>query len=166
MNCSTSPSSSIRGSIVLSGVVTGVTIAHSFVVKLQPALVCHNGGMDDVPSPTLIHRETRTLVLLVMIAVAAFVVTRAVAHANQARRLRDAQAWFARGQDSLGGVDAASAVRQLRRAAALDPSSLPFRLELARALAADAPAEARRVLLDSRAAAPQNADVNLALGRL
>ena len=122
--------------------------------------------MDDVPSPTLIHRETRTLVLLVMIAVAAFVVTRAVAHANQARRLRDAQAWFARGQDSLGGVDAASAVRQLRRAAALDPSSLPFRLELARALAADAPAEARRVLLDSRAAAPQNADVNLALGRL
>ena len=90
--------------------------------------------MDDVPSPTLIHQETRTLVLLVLIAVVAFVGTRSVAHANQSRRQRDAQAWFASGQASLGRGDAASAVHQLRRAAALDPSRLPFRLALAEAL--------------------------------
>ena len=44
---------------------------------------------------------------------------------------------------------------------------MPFRLALADALqGANAPAEARRILLDARAAAPQDPEVNLALGRL
>jgi predicted Zn-dependent protease len=123
--------------------------------------------MDDVPNSSLIHRETRALVLLVLIAVVAFIATRAVAHANQSRRQRDAQAWLSSGQDSLRRGDAAMAARQLRRAASLDPSSGAVRLALAAALrAADVTGEARRILLEARAAAPESADVNLALGRL
>ncbi|MEO8077850.1 MAG: tetratricopeptide repeat protein [Acidobacteriota bacterium] len=116
---------------------------------------------------TLIHRETRALVLLITIAVAAFVLTRAVAHANQERRQRDAQAWFARGTSAWQRGDAELAAQQLRRAAALEPPNLPVRLALAAALtSANAVGEARSVLLEARAGAPENADVSLALGRL
>jgi Tfp pilus assembly protein PilF len=121
--------------------------------------------MNDAPDAALIHRETRTLVVLILIAIAAFVGTREVAHANQARRQRDADAWLSRGQESLSR-DAAGAAQELRCAAVLDPSNTKIRLELGAALTATgASAEARRVLLEARAAAPENADVNLALGR-
>src|SRR5215218_7160027 len=88
-----------------------------------------------VTPSTLIHRETRALALLIVIAVGAFGVTRTVAHANQARRRRDAQAWAARGQASLQRHDAAAAAQQLRRASTLEPDNLEIRLALAAALA-------------------------------
>jgi tetratricopeptide (TPR) repeat protein len=123
--------------------------------------------MERAPQITLIHRETRALVLLVAIAVAAFVMTRAVARANQARRHRDAQAWSSRGEASLRRGDTAAAAQQLRRASALDPSSLEVRLALAEALtSAHAIGDARAVLTEARASAPDNASANLALGRL
>ncbi|MEO7274276.1 MAG: tetratricopeptide repeat protein [Vicinamibacterales bacterium] len=123
--------------------------------------------MAEATDSTLIHRETRALVLLLAIAVAAFVLTRTVAHANDARRQRDAQAWFSRGTAALARGETTLAAQQLRRASLLEPPNLPIRLALATALtAANAVGEARAVLLEARTAAPQNADVNLALGRL
>jgi tetratricopeptide (TPR) repeat protein len=123
--------------------------------------------MDDPPYAGLIHRETRMLMVLILVAVAAFIGTRAVAYANRARRQLDADAWLVRGQQSLRRHDPARAAQELRRAANLDPANVKTRLQLGTALAAAGAAdEARRVLLAARSAAPEDAGVSLALGRL
>jgi tetratricopeptide (TPR) repeat protein len=123
--------------------------------------------MARVNESALIHRETRALILLIAIAIGAFVLTRTVAHANEERRQRDALAWFARGRASLDRGQTAAAIQQLRRASLMEPANLPARLALATALTnAEAVDEARAVLSDAHAIAPDNADVNLARARL
>jgi tetratricopeptide (TPR) repeat protein len=116
---------------------------------------------------TFIHREVRALVLLTLVAVLAFLVTRAVAKANTERRAQDAQVWFERGEQAMKDGRAADAARALRRATVTDPANIRYRLQLASALsAANADPEARQVLLSVRTMTPDSADVNLALGRL
>jgi Tfp pilus assembly protein PilF len=116
---------------------------------------------------TFIHREIRALVLLTLVAVLAFLLTRAVAKANNERRAQDAQVWFERGEQAMNDGRPADAAQALRRATVTDPANTRYRLELARALsAANADPEARQVLLNVRTMTPDNADVNLALGRL
>jgi predicted Zn-dependent protease len=116
---------------------------------------------------TFIHREIRALVLLTLVAVLAFLVTRAVARANTNRRVEDAQVWFERGEQAMKDGRPGDAAQALRKATVTNPADTRYRLELAQALsAAGADPEARQVLLNVRAMTPDNADVNLALGRL
>jgi hypothetical protein len=60
--------------------------------------------------PRLIHREVVQLVLLVLIAIGAFILTRSVAAANRDLNRRDAAAWFADGQRQLSDGHLADAV--------------------------------------------------------
>jgi hypothetical protein len=49
----------------------------------------------------IVRRETAVLVVLTAIAVAAFLLTRMLAHRAEHLAVRDAAAWYARGQDYL-----------------------------------------------------------------
>jgi Tfp pilus assembly protein PilF len=123
--------------------------------------------MQPSPQARLVHRETVTLCLLVLIAIGAFFLTRTIARANEARRIRDARVWSERGRGSLAAGAASTAAQQLRRAVALDPQDIHARLTLASALITQgADDEARLVLRQAQDAAPHHADVSLALGRL
>jgi len=116
---------------------------------------------------TFVHREVQALVLLTVAAVAAFFLTRTVAHANRDRRRADAREWAARGAGALRAGQAAPASAALRRATVLDPANVSYRIQLAEALTAErSDAAARQTLLDVLATDPRNVDVNLALGRL
>ena len=76
------------------------------------------------PSPTwaahAIHREILQLIVLVLIAAAAFIGTRAVAANNRAMNRQDAAEWYARGRQALASGSTADAVSALRRAATKD----------------------------------------------
>jgi tetratricopeptide (TPR) repeat protein len=114
-----------------------------------------------------IHREIPQLCCLIIIAVAAFFLTRAVAASNLDMRMRDAAEWYRKGQEALatGRVDAA--VDALRRAAVRDRARKAYVLGLARALARNNQADAARgALLALRESAPEDPDVNLELARL
>jgi tetratricopeptide (TPR) repeat protein len=114
-----------------------------------------------------VHRETVLLVVLVVIAAAAFVLTRAMARKNHDVRLRDAATWHERALRDLEAGRPELASTALRRAVATDPGSHRYQLELARALAASTQhAQARQVLLRLREQRPEDADVNLELARL
>lgn len=110
-----------------------------------------------------IHRELILLAVLVGVTVAAFFLTREVAHGNGGLRRRQAAAWFAAAHDGSG----APAITALRRAVARDPANPHYRLELADALTVSRQdAEARRVLLALRDEDPENAVTNTQLARL
>ena len=68
------------------------------------------------PELRLIHRETFLLVVLCVIAIVAFFVTRRVAGANRRLQREDAAHWYALGQTRLANDDPAEAVTALRRA--------------------------------------------------
>jgi len=114
-----------------------------------------------------VHREIVLVTLLVAIASAAFVVTRAVAAGNQRLRLADAAAWYARGEDELSSGHLDAAIDALRRATARNPQSRAYQLGLAKALAAGGQQEAaERVLANLRESSPEDPSVNLELARL
>lgn len=124
-------------------------------------------GDDHRGRDRLVHREILQIGALVLIAVAGFFVTRAVAANNRDVTLRDAEAWYEHGQQlmSTGQVD--EAVASLRRAAARNRDDRKYTLALAKALAASGDTEAARAaLLTLREASPEDAEVNLALARL
>jgi tetratricopeptide (TPR) repeat protein len=114
-----------------------------------------------------VHREFVVLVLLAAVVVVGFLLTRAAAHANHERRLRDGRAWFATAERELAAGRSESAIAALRRAAAIDRDNRQYRLSLAKALVtARQDAAARQVLIGMREFSPEDPEVNLQLARL
>jgi tetratricopeptide (TPR) repeat protein len=117
--------------------------------------------------PRLIHREVVQLILLVLIAIGAFILTRSVAAASRDLNRRDAAAWFVDGERQLGEGRLADAVASLRRATVKDRSDQRYVLALARTLARQHDdAGARTLLLELREGAPEDPQINRELARL
>src|ERR1700709_1344016 len=68
----------------------------------------------------LVHREIFQLLALIALAVAAFLVTRAIAGSNREMTRRDAAEWFRRGQQARQMGHIAEAIDDLRRATVRD----------------------------------------------
>jgi Tfp pilus assembly protein PilF len=114
-----------------------------------------------------IHREILQVCVLMLVAVAAFFVTRAVAANNRDMGLRDAGEWYRRGQRQLQEGRVAAAIEAFRHATVRDRTNKNYVLALARALAGDHEDDAARgVLLTLRESAPEDAEINLELARL
>lgn len=115
----------------------------------------------------LVHREFLQLGILIVIAIAAFFLTRAVAASNRDMSLQDAAEWYRRGQQALDAGRVDDAVEAFRRATARSRTDKNYLLALARALTLDHDdEEARSVLLTLRESAPEDAEINLELARL
>lgn len=115
----------------------------------------------------LVQREIPRLSLLIVLAIGAFFLTRAVALSNREMNRRDAAVWFDRGQEQLRAQDVSGAAESFRRATIRDRNNTKYVTELARALATGGrQPEARRVLLALRETEPDNAALNLQLARL
>jgi Flp pilus assembly protein TadD len=129
-------------------------------------------GADRAPDPdeqvaAFIHREIYQLVLLAIVAIAAFVLTRAVAASNRGMSLRDAAEWYRRGESANATGDLDAAVDAFRRATVKNRNNKPYELALAGALMRKHDDDgARSVLLALRETAPEDPDVNLELARL
>jgi tetratricopeptide (TPR) repeat protein len=123
---------------------------------------------EEPASPTdLVHREIVQLAVLIAVAAAAFLLTRAVAASNRQTNLRDAADWYATGQARLGAGDPDSAIAAFRRATVKNPEERQYVLALAQAQAGRRLYDdARRVLLSLREASPEDAEINLQLARL
>jgi tetratricopeptide (TPR) repeat protein len=116
---------------------------------------------------TLVHRETIQLAALIVVAVAAFVLTQAVAANNRDLSVRNAAEWYRRGQQSVmsGRID--DAIDAFRRATVRNRTNRTYVLALARTLTLKGDYDsARRILLTLRESAPEDAELNLDLGRL
>ena len=121
----------------------------------------------DVQRSALIHREMLQLGVLILVAVAAFFVTRAVAASNRDMSLRDAAEWYRRGQQQIDAGAFDDAVDSFRRATVRNRTDKRYVLALARALALKHDDEAARsALLTLRESAPEDAEINLELARL
>ena len=115
----------------------------------------------------LVHRETFQLFALIGIAVAAFLVTRAIAMSNREMTVRDAAEWFRRGQVAMQSGDVDAAIDALRRATVRDRDDKRYILALAQALVLKKDHDgARSVLMTLREAEPEDREVNLQLARL
>jgi tetratricopeptide (TPR) repeat protein len=115
----------------------------------------------------LIHREIFQLSALIVIAVAAFILTRAVAASNRDMSLRDAAEWFRRGQQAIQAGQIDEAIESLRRATIRNRDDKQYVLALAQALALKHDdAGARSVLLTLRESQPEDRDINLRLAEL
>ena len=115
----------------------------------------------------LVHRELVLLVVLVCVAAAGFLLTRAVAAGNDRMRRQDAAAWYDAARRDLGEGRSADAITALRRAAAKDPTNTRYQVALAAALASSHQDEAaRQVLVGLREIAREDAEVNTELARL
>ncbi len=114
-----------------------------------------------------LHQETVKLIVLVIVAVAGFFVTRALARNNRAVNLADAAEWDQRGQAALAAHLPFEAVDAFRHAVTKDRSNRHYARALAGALADTNQHEAaRRVLLTLRESAPEDPEVNLLLAHL
>ena len=115
----------------------------------------HCQACDRRTESTFLHREMVVLVILCVLVVVGFLLTRAAARANRALRLRDAAAWYDAGEHQLGGGETESAIKALRRATAFNRDNRTYRLALAGALAAGLQDDAaRQVLLGVRESTP------------
>jgi Flp pilus assembly protein TadD len=116
---------------------------------------------------TVVHREILQTVALILVAVAGFVVTRAVAASSRTATLRDAEAWFDRGRAEMARGQLDDAIASLRRAALRSRSDRRYVLSLAHALALQNETDqARAALLALRESAPDDPEINLELARL
>ena len=114
-----------------------------------------------------IHREILQLIVLFLIAVATFLLSRALAANNRDMNLRDAAEWYRRGQHAVAAGRLDEAIDALRRAAVRNRTDKTYVLALARALALEHDDDAARgALLALRDSAPEDAEVNLQLARL
>ena len=114
-----------------------------------------------------IHREILQIAVLMLIAIVAFFLTRAVAANNRQRTLRDAEVWYERGQLLMSAGRLDDAISSLRRASVRNRYERKYALALANALERNRDTEAARAaLLNLREASPEDAEVNLALARL
>ena len=125
-------------------------------------------GWSKIPERfTLIHREVLQLVLLIAIAVAAFVLTRAVAASNRNLSLRDGAEWYERGQQALHAGRVDDAISSFRRASVRNREERQYTLALAQALLIKGDTEAARgALLALRESEPEDPEINLQLARL
>ena len=104
---------------------------------------------------------------LMALAIAAFVVTRAIAISNREMTLRDAAEWFRRGQLAMETGHPDEAIDSLRRANVRDRGDKRYVLTLAQALALKHDQEgARSILMTQRESEPEDRDINLQLARL
>jgi Flp pilus assembly protein TadD len=126
----------------------------------------HNTS-DTVERAALIHREIFQLSVLILVAIGAFLLTRAVAASNREMSLRDAAEWYRRGQQAINAGRVDDAIDSFRRATVKDRSDKRYVLALARALALKRDNDAARsVLITLRESAPEDPDINLQLARL
>jgi Flp pilus assembly protein TadD len=122
---------------------------------------------DSVDRAASIHREILQVGVLILVAVAAFFLTRAVAANNRDMSLRDAAEWYRRGQQAIEAGRVDEAIDSLRRATVRDRYDRRYVLALAQALALKGDHDAARsVLLTLRESAPEDPDINLQLARL
>src|SRR3954468_542623 len=116
---------------------------------------------------TLIHREILQIAVLMIVAVGAFFLTRAVAANNRAATFQDAEAWYGRARTQLAAGRVDKAIESLRKAALRDRYDRRYALALAQALdAANDTEAARATLLTLRETAPEGTRINLELARL
>lgn len=114
-----------------------------------------------------LHREVVRLVVLAVVAAAAFLATRAIAADDEQVRRNQATSWFAVAQEELRAGRVSDGLAALRRAAIKDPENVAYGLALAGALAQGGrDDEARRQLLKLRGDRPEDPDINLQLARL
>jgi len=115
----------------------------------------------------LVHREIVQLVVLIVVAVAAFLLTSAVAASNRQTNLRDAAVWYATGEARVVAGDLDGAITAFRHASSKSPEERRYALALAQAQAGrKLYDDARKVLLSLRESAPEDAEINLQLARL
>jgi tetratricopeptide (TPR) repeat protein len=115
----------------------------------------------------VIHQEIVKLSVLIVLAIAAFFVTRAIAENNSATMRHDAAEWYARGQRAMIGGDAATAVDAFRHANVMKRGDRQYGLDLARSLVATGQIDAARsTLLALRESAPEDPETNLELARI
>lgn len=133
--------------------------------SLAPGATCERCAQRSVLR--LIRREIILLILLLALAVIAYLGTRALANSNRSLKEKIAATWFREGQRELRQGRANDAVAAFRKAAVNDYTSRVYLLSLATALqAAQRSSEARDLLLQVREAIPENPGVNLALARI
>lgn len=114
-----------------------------------------------------IQRQTTLLIVLCVIAVAAFFVTRSLAGATHALHRGDAARWQALGQQRLASGDMPGAITALRRAAASDHYDRDVQLALAAAHRQAGQTDAARdVLVAALRRFPDDPDVHLRLATL
>jgi tetratricopeptide (TPR) repeat protein len=134
---------------------------------LEPEATDHAITHTDRGSDALIHHEILQIGVLMLIAIVSFLVTRAVAANNREQTFRDAEAWYARGQQLMAEGRVGDAITSLRRAAVRNRYERKYALALARALSQKGDSEAARAaLLTLREASPEDTEINLALARL
>jgi tetratricopeptide (TPR) repeat protein len=80
-----------------------------------------------------VQRQTTLLIVLCVIAVAAYFLTRSLASTTHALHRSDAARWYAMGQERLADGDLPRAITALRRAAAMDAGARGVHLALASA---------------------------------
>jgi Flp pilus assembly protein TadD len=132
---------------------------------LIPAV--HPAHDPEEQAAAFIHREIYQLSVLVLVAIGAFLLTRAVAASNRDMSLRDAAEWYRRGESATATGDLDAAIDAFRRASVRDRNHKPYELALAGALVRKQDDDgARSVLLALRETAPEDPDVNLELARL
>ncbi len=126
----------------------------------------HSTG-DTVERSAFIHREIVQVGVLIVVAAAAFLLTRAVAASNRDMSLRDATEWYRRGQQQIAEGRVDDAIDAFRRATVRNRTDKRYVLALARALAIKRDDDAARsALLTLRESAPEDPDINLELARL
>lgn len=120
-----------------------------------------------VERTALIHREMFQLTALILVAIGAFFLTRAVAASNRDMGLRDAAEWYQRGQQAIAANRVDDAIDAFRRATVRNRDDQRYALALAEALAHKRDDDAARgLLMTLREAAPEDAEINLQLARL
>jgi tetratricopeptide (TPR) repeat protein len=122
---------------------------------------------ENVERAAFIHREILQLGGLILAAVGAFFLTRAVAASSHDTRLRDAAEWYHRGETAVAAGKLDDAIAAFRRATIRARTNRQYVLALARALARSGDDDvARNVLLALRDTAPDDAGISLELARL
>jgi tetratricopeptide (TPR) repeat protein len=121
----------------------------------------------DAERETLIHREMLQLGVLAIVAVAAFVLTRAVASNNREMSVRNAAEWYGRGERFVAAGRIDDAIDAFRRATVRSRTSRTYLLALARTLVLKGDYDAaRRALLAVRQIAPEDAEIKIELARV
>jgi tetratricopeptide (TPR) repeat protein len=114
-----------------------------------------------------VQRELVVLIVLSVVVVIGFLLTRAVARANDRLRLDDAAVSFAAAERDLAAGRHDEAIAAFRRAATIDRTNRQYRLALVRALVtARQDNAARQVLVGIRQLSPEDSEVNLQLAQL
>jgi tetratricopeptide (TPR) repeat protein len=113
------------------------------------------------------HGEIARLVVLGILAIAAFFATRAIAASNRQMTRQDAAEWYRRGERQLDEGNSAGAVDSFRRAVSNDRGETRYVLALADALSREGQLEAAsRALMAVRRTSPDDRDVNVQLARV